>query len=114
MAVVEQWWEAELRERYWLELSARGDDLGVDFSAPTLNEVGEPFWSYDLLREVKDGDAVLHYDRDQATRIPPEQSAMVCAVRFRNSSTWRSSLPGSKLIATPVVYQPDAERGRCN
>jgi hypothetical protein len=60
-----RWWEADPRERYWLEVSARGDDLGVDLNAPTLNEVGQSFWSYDLLREVEDGDVVLHYDRGE-------------------------------------------------
>jgi hypothetical protein len=56
-------WTADPRERYWLEVSARGDDLGVDLNAPTTNETGGSFWSYDLLREVGDGDVVLHYDR---------------------------------------------------
>src|SRR5438046_1448589 len=63
MEAAERWWSADGRERYWMEVSARGDDLGVDLNAPTTNEVGGSFWSYDLLREVEDGDVVLHYDR---------------------------------------------------
>jgi hypothetical protein len=47
-----------------LEVSARGEDVGVDLNAPATNETGGSFWSYDLLREVDDGDVVLHYDRD--------------------------------------------------
>lgn len=65
MARVDPWWAGDPRERYWLEVSARGDDVGVDLNAPTTNEVGGSFWSYDLLREVADGDVVLHYDRDE-------------------------------------------------
>jgi hypothetical protein len=64
MEPVERWWTGDVRERYWLEVSARGADVGVDLNAPTTNEVGGSFWSYDLLREVGDGDVVLHYDRD--------------------------------------------------
>ena len=65
MAQLTRWWAENSSERYWLEVSARGADLGVDLNAPTTNEVGGSFWSYDLLREVADGDVVLHYDRDQ-------------------------------------------------
>ncbi len=60
---VERWWANEPYERYWLEVGDRGEDLGVDLNAPTTNEVGGSFWSYDLVREVRDGDVVLHYDR---------------------------------------------------
>jgi hypothetical protein len=63
VTVLERWWSNDPSERYWLEVSARGDDLGVDLNAPTVNEKGEWFWSYELLREVQDGDIVLHYDR---------------------------------------------------
>ena len=65
VAVIERWWNADVRERYWLEVSARDSDLGVDLNAPETNERGRPFWSYDLLWEVEDGDVVLHYDRDR-------------------------------------------------
>ena len=34
----------------------------MDLNAPVKDEQGERFWSYDLLREVPDGDVVLHYD----------------------------------------------------
>ena len=63
MTTVERWWGDDPRERYWLEVGDRGSDLGADLNAPTTNEVGRPFWSYDLLKEVADGDLVLHYDR---------------------------------------------------
>jgi hypothetical protein len=63
LGVLQRWWVADHRERYWLEVSARGDDLGVDLNAPATNEEDKPFWSYDLLWEVNDGDVVLHYDR---------------------------------------------------
>jgi hypothetical protein len=65
VTTVERWWEGDLSERYWLEVSDRGDGLGVDLDAPTTNEVGGSFWSYDLLREVSDGDVVLHADRGE-------------------------------------------------
>jgi hypothetical protein len=63
MSALDLWWEALPAERYWLEVSDRGADLGLDLNAPTTNEQGQLFWSYELLREVRDGDVVVHYDR---------------------------------------------------
>lgn len=62
-STLDRWWVGDPAERYWLEVSERDDDLGIDLNAPTTNEVGRPFWSYDLLQEVAEGDVVLHYDR---------------------------------------------------
>jgi hypothetical protein len=33
VAAAERWWTADPRERYWLEVSARGEDVGVDLNA---------------------------------------------------------------------------------
>jgi hypothetical protein len=62
---VNRWWTGDPAEIFWLEVSARGADLGVDLNAPLTNEVGQPFWSYDLIEEVGDGELALHYDREQ-------------------------------------------------
>src|SRR4051794_21561634 len=64
-AQLDRWWMDELSERYWMEVSDRGADLGVDLNAPLFGEDGESFWSYDLVDEVNDGDIVLHYDRSE-------------------------------------------------
>jgi hypothetical protein len=62
-AKLDRWWVGEPFERYWMEVSDRGDDLGVDLNAPLLGEDEQPFWSYDLVDDVSEGDIVLHYDR---------------------------------------------------
>lgn len=64
-ARLQRWWVGDARERYWLEVSDRDSDVGTDLNAPTTNEVGGSFWSYDLIREVREGDVVLHYDRSE-------------------------------------------------
>jgi hypothetical protein len=69
MSVLDLWWAGHPAERYWLEVGDRGPDLGVDLNAPTRNERGQPFWSYDLLREVRERDFVLHYDRSERAII---------------------------------------------
>jgi len=56
----DRWWDGLPAERYWVVITDR-DDLGVDLAAPQLNEDGKPYWSYDLVREVAEGDIVLHY-----------------------------------------------------
>ncbi len=69
MSGLDLWWAEFPTERYWLEVSDRGSDLGVDLNAPTTNEQGQPFWSYDLLGQVREGDMVLHYDRSEQAMI---------------------------------------------
>lgn len=58
--VISRWWDGQPGERFWVEITDRGD-LGVDLVAPQLNEQGERYWSYDMVREVSEGDVVLHY-----------------------------------------------------
>lgn len=48
-------------ERFWVEITDRVD-LGSDLAAPQLNEDGRRYWSYDLVKEVAEGDVVLHYE----------------------------------------------------
>jgi hypothetical protein len=56
----DRWWDADLREAFWLEITDR-DDLGVDLHAPAASEEGGDYWSYAFVREVREGDVVLHY-----------------------------------------------------
>jgi hypothetical protein len=56
------WWDGDPSERYWLEITDR-DDLGVDLHAPDSREGddGTEYWSYAFVRQVREGDVVLHY-----------------------------------------------------
>lgn len=55
------WWEGMPEERFWVEITDR-TDLGFDLAAPQLNEKGRRYWSYDLVKDVAEGDVVLHYE----------------------------------------------------
>ncbi len=48
-------------ERFWLEVTRR-PDLAENLKAPQNNEQGGEFWSYSLLKEVRQGDTIFHYD----------------------------------------------------
>lgn len=62
---INRWWVGGADEVFWLEVSARGADLGIDLNAPATDERGErPHWSYALIDEVAEGEVVVHYDRD--------------------------------------------------
>ena len=115
-----RWWDDETGERYWMEVSDRGADLGVDLNAPTTNEVGGRFWSYDLLDEVGEGDVILHYDRSEHAILAwslavgaPWLDEVVWAARGtyargRNIQPHprpgrRVSLAGPTLLQTPVT-----------
>lgn len=54
------WWDGREHERIWVELTFR-DDVGADLKAPNeANQAGSN-WRYDLFRQAKPGDLVLHY-----------------------------------------------------
>lgn len=121
---LERWSATDPQERYWLEVSDRGDDLGIDLNGPTTNEVGRPFWSYDLLLEVRDGDIVLHYDRSDHAIVGwsiatgtawPDQvvwAARGTFARGRNIQPHvrpgrRVSLNGPFNLTQPLTLRPD-------
>ncbi len=56
-----RWWSQDSGQRFWLEITQR-PDLGADLNAPQFNYSGQPYWSYELVREVADGDVVFHYE----------------------------------------------------
>lgn len=61
---IHAWWNGEPLERYWLEITGR-PDLGADLHAPRLDEGGREAPTYALVREVRDGDIVLHYEKSR-------------------------------------------------
>jgi len=62
-AGIEPWWSDLPGERFWLEASHR-TDRGIDLHAPIANKDGKPYWSYELVREVRADDVVFHYDAE--------------------------------------------------
>jgi hypothetical protein len=63
-----RWWESDPRERFWLEITAR-TDLGVDLNAPQLQDDGKEFWGYSLLKEIRDGEIVFHYQKQNSAIV---------------------------------------------
>ena len=57
-----RWWLANPLERYWMEITGR-PDLGADLHAPRLDDSGAENPTYALVREVQNGDIVLHYEK---------------------------------------------------
>jgi hypothetical protein len=57
---VAYWWSGAGDERYWCEITDR-PDLGADLKCPQVNERGDEYWSYSLIRQVAPGDIVFHY-----------------------------------------------------
>ena len=68
---INEWWNGDPEERYWLEITDRSD-LGGDLYAPQRDQAGHETWSYDLVTHVNDGDFVLHWWKQ-----PGQESSMV-------------------------------------
>jgi hypothetical protein len=59
-----RWWAGHADERYWMEVTGRGD-VGADLHAPQRDDAGHENWTYALVREVADGDVVFHYEKSK-------------------------------------------------
>ncbi len=120
-APLNTWWAATPGERHWLELTGRSD-LGADLRAPLLNEQGKRFWSYDLLRHVKRGDIVFHYQREQhaivavsratGTQWPDEivwaargTSARNAGLQPRQRPGWYVGLERFEPLSVPITLR---------
>jgi len=61
-----RWWVDRPSELFWFETTDRAD-IGADLNAPQRNEDGRRYWSYDLVRQVRPGDIVVHYHEPTRT-----------------------------------------------
>jgi hypothetical protein len=61
MPEIYKWWASRPEQKFWLEVTRR-EDLGVNLKAPQTDEQGQASWSYSLIREIREGDIVYHYD----------------------------------------------------
>ncbi|MGK5114753.1 protein NO VEIN domain-containing protein [Geodermatophilus sp. CPCC 205506] len=115
-----RWWDEEPSERYWLEITDR-EDLGADLHAPKLDDAGRPYWSYNLVTEVRADDVVLHWHKSMlgypaivgwsvATGVP-EDSSIVWQARGsfgrRHGPTgpepaWRMPLRDYTPLLSPI------------
>ena len=59
-----RWWYRLEEQHYWFELTER-PDLGKNFHAPKKDEGGREYWSYVLLKEMREDDLVLHYHKKE-------------------------------------------------
>ncbi|MFF4555373.1 protein NO VEIN domain-containing protein [Streptomyces sp. NPDC001422] len=84
---VNRWWRRDPSERYWLEITNR-DDIGTNLLAPQVNDQGMEYWSYALVREVRPGDLVLHWDKNHGPGVVGYSH--VLGEPFASTITWQS------------------------
>jgi hypothetical protein len=100
--VLHSWWETLSNERFWLEVTDRLD-LGVNLKAPQFNEHGKEFWSYSLVPQIRDGDRVFHYRR---------QEQAIVGVSTARGSAWSDQLVwaarGTSARGQGIVPHPRA------
>jgi hypothetical protein len=94
---INEWWNGEPEERYWLEITDRSD-LGGDLYAPQRDQAGHESWSYELVTYVRDADIVLHWWKQAG-----QESAIV----------GYSHAVGSVLTDT-ITWQPRGTSGRAS
>lgn len=60
---INNWWDADPDEIYWLEIRQDPVGLGDFLRAPKAAGDGNPSWSYELTSYVQPGDRVFHWHR---------------------------------------------------
>lgn len=84
MANSDRWWNSFASERYWLEVTDRLD-IGVNLKAPVSNEKGRGFWGYSFIKEIRPGDIVFHYDKNEGAIIG---SSIATGITWTDVITW--------------------------
>lgn len=113
------WWERELGENVFMEITRR-DDVGADLKAPSAARGGGVTASYALVALVRPGDVVIHYDSREEAIIgvsvaasPPEPAPIYWVARgsyARRAGERARWLPGIRVLlghyrklATPLT-----------
>jgi hypothetical protein len=86
------WWTDEPAERFWCEVTDR-PDIGADLKAPKVDDAGQPYWGYSLLKELHPGDFVFHYST-------------------QNKAFVGISVAGGPVEDRPIVWRPHGTSGR--
>lgn len=68
MSKIHSWWRNDPKEVYWLEVTRR-PDIGANLKAPQTGENGQPHWSYSLIKHIREGDQIFHYDGNLRTIV---------------------------------------------
>lgn len=117
---INNWWADDPRERYWMEITDRGD-MGADLRAPKQDAAGRDSWTYTLTTFVRPGDRVFHWHRTLVGEPaivgwseaggPLETFSMSWQARgtgrergvSRTGPAWRVPLAHLTLLKTPVT-----------
>ncbi|WP_050507982.1 MULTISPECIES: protein NO VEIN domain-containing protein [Streptomyces] len=116
---INRWWRHDPRERYWLEITNR-EDIGRNLLAPQVNDRGEEYWSYTLVREVRPGDLVLHWDKNHGPGVVGYShvrgEAIASTITWQSRGTygrqrrasgpepaWEAPLSGYRRLKKPVT-----------
>jgi hypothetical protein len=79
------WWETPGRGRYWVEIR-KAHGIGENLYCNSRNQAGEPDSRYELVRQVRAGDVVFHYNADESRfvgRSVAYADAVVTAEEYR-------------------------------
>ena len=88
MALSNPWWQSDLKQNYWLEVTDR-ENLGADLLSPKLGRGGKPTPGYESMTYVQPGDVVFHYWQ-QPGQEPAIVSFSVAVGSAETSTiTWR-------------------------
>ncbi|MFI8525708.1 protein NO VEIN domain-containing protein [Promicromonospora sukumoe] len=67
--MINEWWALEPNQRFWMETIKRRD-YGDAIRAPHRKQDGSAWPYYELVKFVRDGDVVLHWDTDRPSGAP--------------------------------------------
>ena len=81
------WWESDLRERFWLEVTDR-TDLGHNLWSPKTSGNGRTTSGYESMRYVRPGDVIFHYWQQAGTKPAIVGASVATAIAYKSTILW--------------------------
>lgn len=91
------WWEADGDQRYWMEIATTGS-MGERLIAP---KTPEATWSYELVREVRQGDRIVHWQSEGRARGLVGWSVATGDAAVTPEYTWQPKGTAGRALAGP-------------
>lgn len=99
---INNWWESDDSERYWMEITDR-QDLGADLKAPQRDSRNKETWSYTLVSYAQPGDVVFHWHKHFAGEPALVGWSEVVGPLLEKPITWQAKGAAGRARRAPIT-----------
>lgn len=100
---INNWWQDDASEIYWMEIRTDEDGLGEYLISPKRDDAGKESWSYTLTSFVQPGDRVLHWHRHASEAALTGWSTAVGPLETVPDFSWQARGTKGRERGKPTV-----------